>query len=55
MNMKNIWLDDMMGLVVGDALGVPVQFMTRDEIKNRQDGAVTGMEAGSRDTASGRY
>lgn len=36
MNMKNIWLDGMMGLVVGDALGVPVQFMTRDEIKNRQ-------------------
>ena len=23
---KNIWLDGMMGLVVGDALGVPVQF-----------------------------
>ena len=43
---KNIWLDGMMGLVVGDALGVPVQFLSRDEIKNRQEGLVTGMEAG---------
>ncbi len=25
---KNIWLDGMMGLVVGDALGVPVQFLS---------------------------
>lgn len=43
---KNIWLDGMMGLVVGDALGVPVQFLSRDEIKNRPEGLVTGMEAG---------
>ncbi|MDY5540963.1 MAG: ADP-ribosylglycohydrolase family protein [Lachnospiraceae bacterium] len=43
---KNIWLDGMMGLVVGDALGVPVQFMTREEIKNRPEGPVTGMESG---------
>lgn len=43
---KNIWLDGMMGLVVGDALGVPVQFMTREEIKNRPEGVVTGMEVG---------
>jgi ADP-ribosylglycohydrolase len=35
-----------MGLVVGDALGVPVQFMTREEIRNRECGPVTGMEAG---------
>lgn len=42
---KNIWLDGMMGLVVGDALGVPVQFMTREEIKNRPQGTVSGMEA----------
>lgn len=42
---KNIWLDGMMGLVVGDALGVPVQFMSRNEIKNRPEGFVTGMEA----------
>lgn len=33
--MKNIWLDGMLGLVVGDALGVPVQFLYRDEIINR--------------------
>lgn len=43
---KNIWLDGMMGLVVGDALGVPVQFFSREEIKNRPEGLVTGMEAG---------
>ncbi len=43
---KNIWIDGMMGLVVGDALGVPLQFMSRNEIKNRTEGAVTGMEAG---------
>lgn len=43
---KNIWLDGMMGLVVGDALGVPVQFMMREEIKNRPMGLVTGMEEG---------
>jgi ADP-ribosylglycohydrolase len=43
---KNIWLDGMMGLVVGDALGVPVQFMTREEIRNRECGPVTGMESG---------
>jgi len=44
--LKNIWLDGMMGLVVGDALGVPVQFMNRDEIRSRRRGPVTGMEAG---------
>jgi ADP-ribosylglycohydrolase len=43
---KNIWLDGMMGLVVGDALGVPVQFMTRSEIRSRAQGPVTGMESG---------
>lgn len=42
--MKNIWLDGMMGLVVGDALGCPVQFLSRTEIKNRPEGPVTGME-----------
>jgi len=30
---KNIWIDGMMGLVVGDALGVPVQFANREELK----------------------
>lgn len=43
---KNIWLEGMMGLIVGDALGVPVQFMRRSEIKNRPQGPVTGMEDG---------
>lgn len=43
---RNIWLDGMMGLVVGDALGVPVQFLSRDEIKNRAEGPVAGMESG---------
>ena len=28
---SNIWLDGMMGLVVGDALGMPVQFVKREE------------------------
>lgn len=40
--MKNIWLDGMMGLIVGDALGCPVQFLSRADIKKR--GPVTGME-----------
>lgn len=43
---KNIWLDGMMGLVVGDALGVPVQFVGRNEIRNRKEGPVYGMESG---------
>ena len=43
---RNIWLDGMMGLVIGDALGVPVQFMTRNEIESRLEGPVTTMEAG---------
>ena len=39
---QNIWLDGVMGVIIGDALGCPVQFMDRDEIKER--GLVTGME-----------
>lgn len=31
--MKNIWVNGMMGVVVGDALGMPVQFIDRTEIK----------------------
>lgn len=42
---KNIWLDGIMGLVVGDALGIPVQFLDREEIRNRPNGPVTGMES----------
>lgn len=44
--MSNCYLNGMMGLVVGDALGNPVQFMLRQDIKNRVGGPVTGMEAG---------
>ena len=43
---NNVWLDGMMGLILGDALGVPVQFMRRDEIAARETGPVKGMEAG---------
>ena len=43
---KNLWLDGMMGLGVGDALGVPVQLLSSDEIKNRPVGLVTAMEEG---------
>lgn len=39
---RNIWLDGLLGLAIGDALGCPVQFRSRDEIKRR--GKVTGME-----------
>lgn len=31
--MESIWIDGMMGLVIGDALGLPVQFMFRSELK----------------------
>lgn len=31
--MKNIWIDGMMGVVTGDALGMPVQFMKRDVVR----------------------
>ena len=43
---KNIWLNGMLGVVVGDALGCPVQFMSRSEIAGRATGPVTGMESG---------
>ena len=42
--MKNVWLDGMMGLIIGDALGVPVQFLYREEIECRPQGPVAGME-----------
>ena len=32
---RNIWLDGMMGLIVGDALGVPVQFMEEPLIREK--------------------
>ncbi len=39
--MADIWLDGIMGVVTGDALGCPVQFAERDEIR---ECPVTGME-----------
>ena len=36
----------MLGLMVGDALGVPVEFMTREEIAFRENGPVTDLESG---------
>ena len=41
---RNIWLDGVMGVVTGDALGCPVQFLSRSEIAQRPKGKVTGME-----------
>ena len=43
---RNIWLDGMMGVIVGDALGCPVQFIPRAQIAGRASGPVTGMEEG---------
>ena len=40
-NKKNVWLDGIMGVATGDALGLPVQFMRREELKNNP---VTSME-----------
>lgn len=34
MSDRNIWLDGIMGVVVGDALGLPVQFSYREELEN---------------------
>ena len=36
----NIWLNGIMGVVVGDALGCPVQFESREEVARHP---VTGM------------
>ena len=43
---RNYWLDGMMGVVTGDALGNPVQFMERAAVLKRPQGPVVGMEAG---------
>ena len=39
-NRTNIWLNGVMGVVTGDALGCPVQFESRDEVARHP---VTGM------------
>ena len=33
MSNRNIWLDGIMGVVVGDALGLPVQFTSREDVE----------------------
>ena len=38
--MRNIWLDGIMGVITGDALGCPVRFETREEVARHP---VTGM------------
>ena len=38
--MKNIWKDGVMGVVIGDALGCPVQFESREEVAAHP---ITGM------------
>lgn len=45
---KNItmWHSGIFGLVVGDALGVPVQFMSEKQINNSHEGPVTEMRGG---------
>lgn len=31
--MEHIWKNGMMGVVLGDALGMPIQFLPREELK----------------------
>ncbi len=44
--MDKALVNGMMGLVTGDALGVPVQFFEKNEIRTRPEGRVKGMERG---------
>lgn len=39
---KNIWVDGMMGLITGDALGLPVQFQSRGELQKNPVNTMTG-------------
>lgn len=51
--MNNIWLNGIMGVVVGDALGVPVEFCSREELK---ENPVKKMEGyGSYDVPEGTW
>lgn len=49
----NIWLDGIMGVVVGDALGMPVQFMRREELAERPVESMEGY--GSYDMPAGTW
>ena len=47
-----MYLDRMMGLIVGDALGVPVEFeerseLKKDPVKSMESGGTYGLPAGS--------
>ncbi len=53
---RDKWFDGIMGVIVGDALGCPVQFMGREEIAGRPQGPVTGMEGhGTFDLPAGSW
>ena len=39
---KNIWMDGVFGVVVGDALGCPVQFQCREIVANHPVTAMRG-------------
>lgn len=49
----NIWLSGIMGVVVGDALGCPVQFMSREEV--RADPVTTMIGHGTYDMPVGTW
>ena len=53
MNKSNIWLDGIMGVVVGDSLGVPVEFKERQELRN--DPVVTMRGYGSFNLPAGSW
>ena len=50
---RNIWLDGIMGVVVGDALGVPYEFLSRDQLKQKP--AVTMRGNGTYDMPAGTW
>jgi len=39
---NNIWEDGIMGVIIGDALGCPVQFRSRKEIAQKPVTTMTG-------------
>ena len=50
---RNIWKEGILGIVIGDALGCPVQFETRDEVAEHP---VTGMRGhGTFDLPAGSW
>lgn len=50
---RNIWLDGIMGLVVADALGVPVEFRSRESLKD--DPVVDMREYGTYNLSKGSW